>query len=106
MHRTDFAPVLSATSNRVSVWIISIFPTCTRRPPAPETLSDTANQPVSLGPVVHTANHLQGFPGQNFALFIAKPAIVAKHHNRVKHFSATCSNRQAQILLRQLQEGG
>src|SRR3990167_1545088 len=31
MHRTDLAPVLSATSNRDSVWIISIFPTCTRR---------------------------------------------------------------------------
>jgi hypothetical protein len=28
MHSTDLAPVLSATSNRVSVWIISLFPTC------------------------------------------------------------------------------
>lgn len=28
MHSTDLAPVLSATSNRDSVWIISLFPTC------------------------------------------------------------------------------
>jgi hypothetical protein len=26
MQRTDFAPVLSATSNRDSVWIIYVFP--------------------------------------------------------------------------------
>ena len=31
MHKTDFAPVLSATSNRDSVWIISIVPNLYRR---------------------------------------------------------------------------
>ena len=34
MHSTDLAPVLSATSNRVSVWIISLFPTCISCQPA------------------------------------------------------------------------
>ena len=36
MHSTDLAPVLSATSNRVSVWIISLFPTCILYLPAPK----------------------------------------------------------------------
>ena len=34
MHRTDFAPVLSATSSRDSVWIISVVPNLSRTHPA------------------------------------------------------------------------
>src|SRR6218665_2919543 len=47
MHRTDLAPVLSATSNRDSVWIISMFPTCTERQQPPRTSQGRqVSQPV------------------------------------------------------------
>jgi hypothetical protein len=61
MHSTDFAPVLSATSSRDSVWIISIIPNLHQigrgrwlRPLAPSFL-------ISLGPVVFQHEPLTPF---------------------------------------------
>jgi hypothetical protein len=54
MHKTDFAPVLSATSNRDSVWIISIFPNLYQS----LQLLPAAGTSISLGPVIRAANHL------------------------------------------------
>src|SRR3989344_272984 len=50
MQRTDLAPVLSATSNRDSVWIISIFPTCTRRQQPQRTSQGLQISQSVLGP--------------------------------------------------------
>jgi hypothetical protein len=52
MHKTDFAPVLSATSNLDSVWIISV----SQLVPRLETPNGFAGS-ISLGPVIHVANH-------------------------------------------------
>jgi hypothetical protein len=55
MHSTDLAPVLSATSNRDSVWIISNFPTCI---PAPinDQLQESVLDPPSTPQTICSAS--------------------------------------------------
>jgi hypothetical protein len=73
MHKTDFAPVLSATSNRDSVWIISNIPNLHWR----FLLGFQPKEPISLGPVIHAANHSQRFNlGQIYPAFLAEPQIM------------------------------
>ena len=83
--------MLSATSNRDSVWTISIFPTCTSLD-SPRVLLKGCDQPVSLGPVVHTANHFAALPaGQKPHALNVKHSILAEFPlrvNRLARFAA------------------
>jgi hypothetical protein len=84
MHRTDFAPVLSATSNRDSAWIISIIPNLHQKNQPGLSANNqyfssqswarrSQHEPLTLQPL-----------GRHFILFQAKPAIVPNFLPTVK----------------------
>lgn len=74
MHKTDFAPVLSATSNLDSVWIISVsqlVPQATR-PPWPRTHDQSWARQLN-------GNHLLlSCLGRGFPALDAEPIIMAQ----------------------------
>jgi hypothetical protein len=80
--------VLSATSSRDSVWIISLFPTCTWSCFATLATTKPSQSWARYPPRKPLARFLFG---QNLQLFQAKPTIVPAFISGVNYFYAGIS---------------
>jgi hypothetical protein len=82
MHSTDLAPVLSATSNRVSVWIISLFPTCIPHSAAKATKQESVLDPSSTPQTTRSTSDW----ADTYAFCKAKPTILSEKNRGVNNF--------------------